>query len=148
MIAPTARIARLALVLGALAIIACSGTRNRRQALQDAVTSYSTAIRWGHVQKAAQYVPEKDKADFIARKRRAYQRMTVMEVDLRAVHLSPDQERARVLLAMRFTVAGNPVIQQHVIEQVWRHGRMGWEVIKTRRVIGKKPAPAKPGDLY
>ena len=128
--------------------VACSGARNRRQQLQDAVTSYSTAIRWGHIQKASRYVPDKQRTEFVARKRRAYQRMKVLEVDLRSVHLGSRQERARVLLSMRFTVAGSPVIQQHVIEQFWRFGRGGWEVIKTRRAKLPKPRPAQPGDLY
>lgn len=126
----------------------CSGARNRRQALRDAVDSYNTAIRWGHVQKAARYVQEKDRAAFIAAKRRAYERLRVHEVEVRTVNLGAKQERARVVTAMAFSVAGNPVIEHHNIEQHWRHEKDGWVVVKRLRVKAAKPAPPTPGDLY
>ena len=128
--------------------LSCSGVRNRRQSLQDAVLSYSTAVRWGHVQKAARHVPEKDKAQFIARKRTVYRRLRVHEVEVRSVHIGAKQQKARVLLAMTFTISGNPVIHHHMIEQTWRHRRGGWVVVKRRRIKRKQAETSKPGDLY
>jgi len=139
----------LAVVTAAPALLpACAGVRNRRLQLQDAVNEYNTAIRWGHLQRASRYVPDDKRAEFIARKRQAWRRLKVHEVEVRSVHLSGNQERARVLMAMAFSVAGNPVIQRHMIEQRWRFGRGGWVVVKRARVKAKKVAPAKPGDLY
>jgi hypothetical protein len=145
---PATIAAVLVLLVVAGQLAACSGARNRRQALQDAVQSYNTAIRWGHVQKAARYVQDKDRGAFIASKRRAYKRLRVHEVELRSVNLGAKQERARVLVAMAFSVAGNPVTRHHTIEQVWRHKRSGWVLVKRRRVKAGKPAPPTPGDLY
>lgn len=141
-------IALLALVVAAYSLCGCSGARNRRQSLQDAVTSYSTAVRWGHIQKASRYVPDKERGAFIARKRAAYQRLRVHEVEVRSVHLNGSQEKARVLLAMSFSVSGNPVIQHHIIEQLWRHSPRGWVVVKRGRVKRVKERATKPGDLY
>ncbi|GEM_PF-3172937 len=131
-----------------LATSACSGWQTRRTALRDAVTSYATAVRWGHVQKAARYIPDKQRADFIARKREAYRHLRVHEVEVRSVNLNDDQSRARVLLAMAFSVGGNPIIKRHMVEQQWRHGDFGWVVVKRRRVKAKKSKSSTPGDLY
>lgn len=144
-----ARTAATAVLLAAVAItVACSGVRNRRMSLHDAVTEYSVAIRWGRIQKAARYVPDPERPVFIARKREAWRRLKVHEVEVRSVELSPDQSRARVLLAMTFSQEGNPVIEQHLIEQRWKHGVSGWMLVDRKRVKGKTTAPAKPGDLY
>lgn len=134
--------------VGVAGLVSCGGAQNRNTALRDAVREYADATRWGHIAKAATFVPVAKRAEFLEGRRRAAAAMRILEVDLRGVRLAPDNESAQVIVAIAFTADGSPVIQRHLVEQKWRWQRTGWMLIGRDRVKAPPPTATKPADLY
>ena len=133
---------------GFSAFAGCSGTQNRNTALRDAVREYADATRWGHISKAATFVPAAKRTEFLDGRRRAASSMRILEVDVRGVRLAADNENARVIVAIAFTAGGDPVIQRHLVEQKWRWQQTGWMLIGRDRVKAPPPTATKAADLY
>lgn len=138
------------LLMGALATLAgCGGVQTVRSQLRDAVRDYNVAVRWGHVQKAATFIPRAKRAEFVVRKRQAMARMQIHEVSIRNVRLLGDNEAAVVLVQLSFSVGADPIIRNHLVEQRWRYQDTQWQLVSRRRVkaavTGRAP---QPGDLY
>lgn len=132
----------------ALSFAACGSAQNRNTALRDAVREYADATRWGHISKAATFVPPAKRAEFVRGRRRAAASLRILEVDLRGVRLAADNENARVVVAIAFTAGGDPVIQRHLVEQKWQWQRQGWMLVSRKRVKAPPPTATKPADLY
>ncbi len=142
-------LATLTLVLVTTALIsACGSTQNRRGALRDAVRDYAEATRWGHVAKAATFIPAKKRPEFIQRRRRAASSLRILEVDMRGVRLSADQTTARVIVAVAFTANGDPVTRHHLVDQHWRWTSSGWMLTSRKRVKAPAPGATEPADIY
>lgn len=126
----------------------CSGTQNRNTALRDAVREYADATRWGHIGKAATFVPAAKREAFLDGRRRAAASMRIVEVDVRGVRLAADNESAQVIVAIAFTEGGDPVIQRHLVQQKWRWQQTGWNLVARERVKAPPPKATKAADLY
>ncbi len=140
------RLASVALVVASVA--ACAGVQTRRTDLRDAVHSYNIAVRWGHVQKASAFVPAKQRAEFVARKRRAMATMRIHEVVIRNVQVKAQQTQADVLVQVSFSVGSDPTIRTHLVAQRWRYLSSQWLLTSRKRVEPNALDSAKPGDLY
>ncbi len=142
------------LVAGALtvwalvAMAACSGLRNRRATLKDAVHTYVDAIRWGHVERAATYVPADKRVAFVERKRIALSRMRVHEVELRSVELSHEDSRARVVVGLVWSTHDAPVTHQEAVEQRWQFRETEWLLVDQRPIVADEAPPSAPADLF
>ncbi len=142
---------RNALFIGVLALVmsGCGGVQNVRSQLRDSVREYNVAVRWGHVQKAATFIPQVKRAEFVVRKRQAMARMQIHEVSIRNVRLLGNNEAAIVLVQLSFSVGADPIIRNHLVEQRWRYENAQWLLMSRRRVktavTGRAP---QPGDLY
>ncbi|MCO4760610.1 MAG: hypothetical protein KC502_03855 [Myxococcales bacterium] len=141
---------KLALLLLVIAsVAACAGVRTRRTDLRDAVHDYNVAVRWGHVQKAATFIPNKQRGEFVVRKRQAMARMKIHEISIRNVRMKSDNEEAIVLVQLSFSVGADPIINRHLVQQKWRYRLGRWLLTARRRIeassVDRTP---KPGDLY
>ena len=143
-VAPVWLVAGIALVV----VSACSGLRNRRSDLKDAVHTYVDAIRWGHVERAAAYIPADKRGDFVERKRVALARMRVHEVELRSVDLTDEDSRARVIVTLVWSNRDAPVTHQEAVEQRWQFRGSEWLLIEQRPIEAKEAPPADPKDLF
>lgn len=149
---PSRRTALRGLAALGLVVVAagCSmSPRNRGEQLREAVFGYNDAVRWGRIERAAEWIPVTDRGGYIARKRAAWAGMAVHEIDVRHVDYNNDQSQARVRVLVTFSRTGNPVLQRHLVEQHWKWEREGWMCVARRQVALPQAAPgADPRDLY
>lgn len=147
------RVLRLAAVVAVASCAVAAGCsmspRNRGVQLREAVFGYNEAVRWGRIERASEWIPTKQRAGYVARKRAAWSGMSVHEVDIRHVAVAPDESNAKVRVLVTFSRQGNPVLQKHLVEQRWRWEREGWMLIERRQVALPEASPkADPRDLY
>jgi hypothetical protein len=142
--------AMAAAALLAVGLLGCSmSPQNRGTQLREAVYGYNDAVRWGRVERAAEWIPEPERGEFVSRKRKAWAGMSVLDVEVRDVRVAPDQDSARVRVIVRFSHNGNPVMRSHLVEQRWRWQRAGWMLVARRQVEMPSADPsADPADLY
>jgi len=148
----TAKACRRAVLLVVIASFAltcaCGSAQNRRSALRDAVREYTDATRWGHIAKAATFIPAKKRGDFVRRRRRAASSLRILEIDIRDVRLAADQTTARVIVALAFTAGGDPVTRRHLVDQHWKWTTAGWMLKSRKRVKAPAPGATNPEDIY
>jgi len=150
---PTRRSALATLLLAvapAILLPACSGAQNRGDQLRDSVRSYNDALRWGRIERAAEFIPAADRPAFLASKRVAAGGLNVHDVEIRGVQTAADGRAARVRVALTFSRAGDPRLETHLIDQLWRWSpQMGWQLHERVRVQENAPeAGADPAALY
>ncbi len=116
------------LLLAAGVLTACSWTANPAKELKEAVEDYTRAMRWGHVEKAAAYVPDPLRAAFIRQKRMAQAQVQIHEYDVRAVEYTRGADRARVIILAVWSRPTDPVAHQQMIAQEWRYRQLRWEM--------------------
>lgn len=140
----------LLLAAGLPSLLGCSmSPRNRGAQLREAVMGYNDAVRWGRIERAAEWVPLAERAVYVAKKRAAWAGMAVHEVDVRHVAVAPDEANAKVRVLVTFSRQGNPVLQHHLVEQRWRWEREGWMLVERRQVqLPTVNKSSDPRDLY
>ncbi|MBM4342675.1 MAG: hypothetical protein FJ100_04800 [Deltaproteobacteria bacterium] len=102
--------------------------------LKESVEDYVRSIRWGHIERAANYVPEALRAQFIRQKRLAQTQVTIHEYDVRAVEYVQGAPRARVIIAAVWSRPADPVTHQQLLAQEWRLAGRGWEMARQQEV--------------
>jgi hypothetical protein len=144
------RVALGILLLIALTLSACSmSPQNRATQLHDAVFGYNEAVRWGRIERAADWIPDRERGAFVAKKRAAWAGMAVLDVEVRDVNVASDQASARVRVIVRFSQNGNPVMRSHLVEQHWSWAPQGWMLVARKQVEMPTANPsADPSDLY
>ena len=140
---------RVGFLLVALAmLVGCSPARSQSAELRDSVHGYLNALRWGHIGKAASYIPVDRRAQFLERKRLAMAGVRMHEVEVRNVRFSPAGNRARVVVMLAFTRSNAPVVKRHLVEQRWRWHQRQWQLESRKRQQQSPSSSTKSGDLY
>lgn len=149
---PSRRAAMAGWLLVALAasLAACGGAQNRGDQLRDSVRGYNDALRWGRIERAAEWIPLAERPVFLASKRSAAGGLNVHDVEIRGVQTAPDGKAARVRVALTFSRAGDPRLETHVIDQLWRWSpQAGWMLHQRVRVQERAvEEAADPSALY
>lgn len=128
-----------AALLWAATLGACGLGSNPASQLKESVEDYVRAMRWGHVEKAAVYIPDSLRAQFIRQRRLAQAQMQIHEYDIRAVEYTQGAVRARVIVLAVWSRVADPVTHQQLLSQEWRYIDRTWQMAKQSEV---QQAPA------
>ncbi len=115
-------------------VCACNLGSTPAAQLKESVEEYVRSIRWGHIERAANYVPEALRAQFIRQKRLAQAQVTIHEYDIRAVEYVQGAKQARVIIAAVWSRPADPVTHQQLLAQDGRLGARGWEMSRQHEV--------------
>ncbi len=115
-------------------LCACNLGSTPAAQLKESVEDYVRSVRWGHIERAANYVPEALRAQFIRQKRLAQAQVTIHEYDIRAVEYTQGAPRARVIIAAVWSRPADPVTHQQLLAQEWKLGNRGWEMARQHEV--------------
>ena len=129
-------------------LVGCGPVRDQTVDLRDSVHGYLKALRWGHLARAASYIPADQRSRFLERKRLAMAGVQMHEVEVRNVRLSHSKDRARVVVMLVFSRSGDPVVKRHLVEQRWRWDARQWHLVSRQMVQRSQPPAGKAKDLY
>ena len=102
-------------LLGRLAVVVvvlttgCGLGPNPGAQLKESVEDYVRSMRWGHIERAANYVPQALRSQFIRQKRLAQSQLQIHEYEIRAVEYTQGSPRARVIVMAVWSRAADPV---------------------------------------
>ena len=127
-------------LLGRLAVVVvvlttgCGLGPNPGAQLKESVEDYVRSMRWGHIERAANYVPQALRSQFIRQKRLAQSQLQIHEYEIRAVEYTQGSPRARVIVMAVWSRAADPVTHQQLLSQEWRNEGRGWELARQNEV--------------
>ncbi len=138
------------LAFGAIGLGGCGSAANPSMQLKDAVEEYTRAMRWGHIERAAAYVPDGLRQAWIRQRRQAQAQIQVHEYDIRAVEYTAGQDKARVIVLAVWSRPADPVARQQMLAQEWRYRNRLWTMVAQREIQASEPAaqPVSPAEAF
>lgn len=142
-------LAAVAAVLAAAAL-GCGSAANPAMQLKEAVEEYTRSMRWGHIERAAAYVPESLRQAWIRQRRQAQSEIQVHEYDIRAVEHTPGTEKARVIVLAVWSRPADPVTRQQLLAQEWRYRERLWTMVGQTEIKAapQLQAPVSPAEAF
>ncbi len=142
---------RTVFTIGLLALsFSCASTATRRQALEPAVQSYNTLLRWKKFERAADYLPVEERADFIERYLAAEDDLYVESVEVRAISWLSDKPlpAAQVVVVANAYLLPSTVLEKYIIRQRWEYRGKKWLLTERSRELAPPldPPPKAPDD--
>ncbi len=120
---------------------------NKSTALRESATEFSNSLRWSNFERAAAFVPEESRAEFIRKKRAAQGQVQILEYEIRTVDYVQGADRARIVIAAVWTRTADPVSHAEILEQDWRWITNNHWVMARQVTREAGPAPVvQPGD--
>lgn len=132
----------------AVSVSGCSISQaNKSMALRESATEFSNSLRWSNFERAAAFVPEESRAEFIRKKRAAQGQVQILEYEIRTVDYVAGADRARIVIAAVWTRTADPVSHAEILEQEWRWLTNNHWVMAKQLTREAGPAPVvQPGD--
>ncbi len=140
------RIALCLTLLASLAWTGCSSSASQSTALRDSVTEYCSALRWGQLERAANFIPDTLRDAFLRQKRRAQVEVQIHEYEVRSVNHEAGSGRAKILILAVWSRMADPVTHDEMLEQTWEMAGNHWQMTKQRTVKASEEGPVEPGD--
>ena len=125
------RLTFFALFAFSLGFSGCAG--DNRESLTEALHVFNDGVRWQRIDWSIGYVPKEKRPDYLAR-RANRPGIRVTGYDIQSVQL--EHQRARVFIQLSWYDQSGLRLLVTVIEQDWRLGDSGWQVVDERRVGG------------
>lgn len=140
----------LALIVLGLLGLGCGSAANPAMQLKEAVEEYTRSMRWGHIERAAAYVPESLRQAWIRQRRQAQAEIQVHEYDIRAVEHTPGTEKARVIVLAVWSRPADPVARQQLLAQEWRYRERLWTMVSQTemKAVPQLQAPVSPSEAF
>ena len=137
------------LALG-LTVLGCGSAANPAMQLKEAVEEYTRSMRWGHIERAAVYVPESLRKAWIQQRRQAQAEIQVHEYDIRAVEHTAGTDKARVIVLAVWSRPADPVARQQLLAQEWRYRERLWTLLAQTeiKVAPQQQAPVSPAEAF
>lgn len=115
--------------------VGCAG--NKRESLGEALRVFNDGVRWQRVDWSIGYVPKKKQPQYLARRaKRAGIRVT--GYTLQSVQV--EGSKAKAFVQIQWYSETRLRVLVTVVEQDWRFGENGWQVVEEHR-IGGEPCP-------
>ncbi len=144
------RRAAWSVVVGSLLALGCGSAGNPALQLKEAVEEYTRSMRWGHIERAAAYVPDSLRQAWIRQRRQAQAEIQVHEYDIRAVEHTPGSEKARVIVLAVWSRPSDPVTRQQLLAQEWRYRERLWTMVGQTEIktAPQVQAPLSPSEAF
>lgn len=135
-------------IVFAVLLSACAGITHDTETLPEAIRSYNDGVRWGRYGVAANKVPARERADFIADMDERADKLKITDYDVVDISARGDREaKVRIKIGWYTTDEGT-VHETHAIQTWERQGKL-WFMVGEERVRGTEmpglPEPAVGG---
>ncbi len=122
------------LLLAALA--GCATGDGMHSKLQDATMGYNRYVRWGDLDRAAEYLPSEARSEFMTRHEALANDLVIVEYEITRLTLDKGRGTATSRATISWHTDRRLVVEQTQVEQVWQWHRGNWVLVDERRVAG------------
>lgn len=136
--------ATLFLLMCAGPMLGCGGYKSPGEKLQESVLRYNDAMRWRRFEVASEYLPTAKREDFMDRQREQADRIRILEYDIDDVHQTVPNEKAEVVVKVKWLVSPSNIVQTIRVRQNWDYtAEKQWQ-LESAEEVKKKAKPAGP----
>jgi len=134
-------------VLGLVLASACATTTSKSavELLQESVEAYNHAFRWKNYERAAQYLPQAQRAGFLAAYEDDESSLQVEDFTVRSVEVL-SEKAATVSIKVSYLMLPSTSVQQSTLVQHWAEVNGAWVLEAEDNSIRKIEAGAVPRD--
>ncbi len=141
------------LLLAALA--GCATGDGMHNKLQDASSGYNRYVRWGDLDRAAEYLPVEARGEFMTRHEELKDDLVIVEYEITRLTLNKEKGTATSRAHIQWHTDRRLIVEETQVEQLWQWHEGNWVLVDERRVGGtplsafaepeEQPHPYLPG---
>ena len=128
---------RPALLVSLLLLPACLSGDGLSDKFRDATQGYNSALRWGDIDRAAEYLPVTSKKEFMNRHEEVREQLVIVEYEMQRLDL--DHERG--IAASRALITWHTdtvlIVKHTMVDQLWQFHEGDFVLVDERRAGGE-----------
>lgn len=146
---------RLCLVLACLLAAGCVSADGMNTKLRDATTGYNRALRWGDIDRAAEYLPAAAQQSFLDRQEKIREKLIVADYEVTRLDLHKETGVAASRATITWHTERSTIIKVTHVDQLWQFHEGDFVLVDERRSggdplaifaeVGESPHPYLPG---
>ncbi len=128
---------RPALLLCMLLLPACLSGDGLSDKLRDATRSYNGALRWGDIDRAAEYLPVTSRQAFMDRQDTAREDLVIVEYEMTRLDLDHERGVAASRAVITWHTDKMLIVKQTIVDQLWQFHDGDFVLVDERRAGGE-----------
>ena len=131
---------RPALLLCALLLPACLTGDGLSDKLRDATRAYNGALRWGDIDRAAEYLPITSQQMFLDTQDKAREELVIVEYEMTRLDLDHERGVAASRALITWHTQDVFIVKNTIVDQLWQFHEGDFVLVDERRA-GGEPLP-------
>jgi hypothetical protein len=131
---------RPALLVSLLSLPACLSGDGLSDKFRDATQGYNGALRWGDIDRAADYLPVTSKREFMNRHEEVREQLVIVEYEMQRLDLDHERGVAASRALITWHTDDVLIVKNTMVDQLWQFHEGDFVLVDERRA-GGEPLP-------
>ena len=117
-------------------LVSCAGSYNSTETLRDEVNHFNDAVRWGQYYRAARWIQQDSRAEWLSTKSDWGTELRVAEYEVVDTEIADDGRSAQVRVVISWYRMSELEVQTSVLSQRWERDGREWTLASEETIEG------------